>query len=168
MKKTIFSLMALGILTMSALGCKKETETPPSTTGTATVEGYIKVNSNERNDTLPNGNYNLNREAIPSSVVVTFVIDSRDLERNPDPSFNYEMIQKTTNVDANGKYSITLPTPKGSNTINGEMRISAFEYNPIITSSQNTDSTDVRVVVPVTTMNFSIYNGGKTIIDHNF
>ncbi|AEA42335.1 hypothetical protein [Fluviicola taffensis] len=168
MKKTIFSLMALSVLTVAILGCKKKTETPPATTGTATVEGYIKVNLNQRNDTLPDGSYSLIREGIPTSVTLTFVIDSEDLEKNPDPSYSYELIQKTTTVDASGKYSISLPTPKGSNSINGELKISAFEYNPIITSSQNTDSTAARVVVNSTNMNFSIYNGGKTIIDHNF
>lgn len=168
MKRTVFSLVTLGIFAVGIFACKKKTEEAPATTGTATVEGYIKINSNLRNDTLPNGNPSIVREGIPTSVTLTFVIDSYDLDQDPDPTYNYQLIQKTAKVDANGRYSITLPTPVGSNTINGELRISDFEYNPIITSSQNTDSSAARVVVTGTSLNYTIYNGGKTILDHNF
>lgn len=163
------SALAFGIfaLVLSA-GCKKKDTAPASTTGTATVEGYIKVNSNLRNDTLPNGSYNLNREGIPSSVVLTFEIDSYDLDKNPDPMYSYDMIKVTTTVDASGHYSVSLPTPASANTINGTLKISDFDYKPIITSSQNTDSLAPRVVESGPSIGFSIYNGGKTIVDYNF
>lgn len=168
MKKTIFNSVAFGIIALAILGCKKETEAPQSTTGTATVEGYIKYNRNLRNDTLPDGSYALIREGIPSSVTLTFTLDSYDLDKNPDPTYNYDIIQKVVTVDASGHYSVTLPTPNSSNTIYGELLISDFEYNPIITSSQNTDSLAARVVVSGPSLPFSIYKGGKTILDHNF
>jgi hypothetical protein len=163
------SVLAVGLLAVIvAAGCKKKDAAPVSTTGTATVEGYIKVNSNQRNDTLPNGTYNLNREGIPTSVVLTFTIDSYDLDKNPDPMYAYDEIKVTTMVDGSGHYSVSLPTPASANTISGTLKISDFEYNPIITSSQNTDSLAQRVVVTGPSLGFSIYNGGKTILDHNF
>lgn len=169
MKKTILSLMAFSIVAMTIVGCKKDKdETVPSTTGSATVEGYVKANLNMRNDTLPNGTPMVMKEGIPTSVVLTFVIDSRDLEKNPDPMYTYNMIKKTTSVDGSGHYSISLPTPMSSNTINGEMNISDFDYKPIITSSANTDSAAARQVYTAPAQGFSIYNGGKTIVDYNY
>jgi hypothetical protein len=168
MKRATISFLTLGILAIAVVSCKKDDEKAPTTTGSATVQGYIKVNLNERNDTLPDGSYNLNREALPSTVLLTFKIDSEDLDKDPDPYYTYDIIYKTATVDANGHYSVSLPTPKGSNAITGELEISDFEYNPIITSSQDTDSSGTRVVVTPSTMTFSIYNGGTTILDHNF
>jgi hypothetical protein len=165
MKKTFLGLVALGMLSVA---CKKKTETPTSTTGTATVEGYIKADLNLRNDTLPDGTPQIMREGIPSSVTLTFVIDSKDLEKNPDPAYTYDLIKKTTSVDASGHYSIDLPTPSGSNTINGTLEISDFDYKPIVTSSTNTDSAAARVVFTAPAQNFQIYNGGKTIVDYNY
>lgn len=168
MKKTIFSFIALSVLVVSFSACKKKKEEAPVTTGSATVEGYIKINSNLRNDTLPNGNPFTVREGIPTTVTLTFIIDSYDLDLNPDNNYNYQLIQKTTTVDASGKYSITVPTPIGSHAINGQLKINDFEYNPIITSSQNTDSLAARVVVPGATLNYTVFNGSKTILDHNY
>lgn len=160
--------MAFGIVFATIVGCKKEEKAPESTTGTATVSGYIKANLNMRNDTLPNGTPQIMREGIPTSVVLTFVIDSKDLEKAPDPTYTYDMIKKTATVDASGHYTVELPTPAGSNTITGELHISDFDYEPIITSSQNTDSSAARQVYTAPVQNFSIYNGGTTIVDYNF
>jgi hypothetical protein len=168
MKRTTISLLTLGVFALAIASCKKEDEKTPTTTGTATVEGYIKINMNQRNDTLPDGSYDLVREGIPSTVLLTFKVNSEDLDKDPDPNYAYDIIYKTTTVDASGHYMISLPTPIGANAINGTLEISDFEYNPIITSSQNTDSSAARVVVNPPTMNFSIYNGGTTILDYNF
>jgi len=168
MKRTTISLLTLGVFAIAVVSCKKDDEKAPTTTGSATVEGYIKINSNMRNDTLPDGSYSVQREGIPSTVLLTFRIDSKDLDKDPDPYYTYDIIYKTATVDANGHYSVSLPTPKGSNAIDGELQISDFEYNPIITSSQNTDSSGARVVIAGPTVPFSIYNGGTTILDYNF
>lgn len=169
MKKSTMSAIAFGIFALIlSTGCKKKETAPASTTGTATVEGYIKANLNTRNDTLPNGSYSLIREGIPTSVVLTFTIDSYDLDKNPDPMYSYDEIKVTTMVDGSGHYSVSLPTPASANTINGTLKISDFDYKPIITSSQNTDSLAARVVISGPSIGFSIYNGGKTIVDHNF
>lgn len=168
MKKTILSLMTFGVVFATIVGCKKDETAPESTTGTATVQGYIKANLNMRNDSLPNGTPQIMREGIPTSVTLTFVVDSRDLEKNPDPTYTYDMIKKTTTVDGSGHYSIALPTPAGSNTISGDLYISDFQYKPIISSSTGTDSTAARMVYTAPVQNFTIYNGGTTIVDYDY
>jgi hypothetical protein len=168
MKTTTISLLTLGIFAMAIASCKKKDEKTPVSTGSATVEGYIKINLNERNDTLPDGSYSVVREGLPSTVKLTFKIDSKDLDKDPDPNYTYDIISRIATVDASGHYVVSLPTPSGSNAISGELKISDFEYNPIITSSQDTDSSGARVVVTSLPLSFSIYNGGTTILDHNF
>jgi hypothetical protein len=169
MKKSILSLMAFSVVAMTIVGCKKDKdEAVASTTGTATVEGYIKANLNMRNDTLPNGAVMIMNEGIPTSVTLTFVVNSKDLEKNPDPMYVYDMVKTTTTVDGSGHYSVSLPTPMSANTILGTMNISDFDYKPIITSSTNTDSTAARVTYTAAAQGFSIYNGGTTIVDYTY
>ncbi|MCO5259533.1 MAG: hypothetical protein M9916_05265 [Crocinitomicaceae bacterium] len=167
MRKTIFSVLALGALSIAIYGCKKKEEVKP-TTGEATVEGYIRINSNSHNDTTATGGYQLNWESIPSSVVLTFVVDSKDLTKNVDTTYTYEKIQRTATVAANGKYSVKLPTPLSTNVIDAQLLISAFDYNPIIAGPTGKDSLAARVVKTPVTIDFTIFNGGKTIVDYNY
>lgn len=167
MKKTVLGIVALCAMGITIQACKKETvaEVPA---GTATVEGYIRLNSNLRNDTLPDGSYETKYEGLPTHVNIQFVIDSKDLQIKPSNNYNYDLITKTVKVDANGKYSVSLPVPANGKEIEGEIRIDGFEFRPILTSSQNTDSLGERVTMSNKTDNFYIYNGGKTIYDFNY
>ncbi|MBW7867556.1 MAG: hypothetical protein H3C31_04430 [Brumimicrobium sp.] len=168
MKKTILSFVVVGLAIAIATGCKKKEGDAPVLTGEATVEGYIKANLNYRNDTLPDGTPQIIREGIPTNVVITFAIDSYDLEKNPDPSFNYEWINKTVTVNADGFYSIKLPTPASTYPIQAMVKISDFDYQPIITSSQDTDSLAERQVYTFPDQPITIINGVKTIFDYNY
>lgn len=108
-------------------------------------------------------------EGIPTDIQLTFVIDSKELERKADPNFEYDKIYKTVTVDANGYYKVTLPTAMSNKVVNGELRIDDFSYDPVIPNyNHRNDSTDKRVDVTGPTIPFTIYSGGKTQVNHRF
>lgn len=164
MKKTILSLVTLGVIGLAIQGCKKD-EVAPAATGSATIEGIVKYNKNLRNDTLPNGSYQIQPENAPAGTEVKFILDTKNLQKNQNNSYNYEKVLYVAKVDANGRYSIVLPTSVSSTPFTVQMKIESFEYNPIITSSQNTDSIGERTLTPAINRNVTIFNGSKSIED---
>jgi hypothetical protein len=105
MKGKIFAALAIGAIAF--VSCKKEEPATPAEPGTATVQGTLWANTNLDNDTDQWGFYMETLEYTKSGVLVTAVIDSEDLDENPEVGYNYQDLKWTTTTGANGAYSFT-------------------------------------------------------------
>lgn len=101
MKKSIFILaIILGGL-FAFTSCDKTEEVEPGTNPTATIKGKVYANLDATDGDM---------EYAPVGTKVFFRINAQDLVLNPDPAYAYQTLQYETTVDANGEYSISLPT----------------------------------------------------------
>lgn len=108
MKRVILSMVA--IAGIAVVSCKK-TEDPatPAEPGTCVITGTVQAPLDLSNDTNAVGtySYNLNPENVNSGTI-TFIVDSRDLDHNPDPSFDYQDLSIATSISS-GSYSVEVP-----------------------------------------------------------
>jgi hypothetical protein len=103
MKNLLFAAIAL--LMVGAVSSCTKTQTETVEPGTANVTLHLRVNNDETNTS----NGNTIWENIPTGTVVTFIIDSEDLQYNPNSSYSYDDIIQTATVDANSDVTIELP-----------------------------------------------------------
>jgi len=124
MKKKFIFISIYSILLFS---CKKDEldTTTVKEPGICVVSGDIQANYNTCNDTSSAGNFNTTFDNV-DGINITFVINSRDLERNPSNSFEYEDLSYTTQIN-NGKYTIDLPAI--STPYNAELYFDSYNYN---------------------------------------
>ena len=103
MKRKMFSIMAIAAIALTS--CKKD-EPASSELGDATISGNVWAEL-DLTDADP--------EAI-EGMQVTVIVDTRDWDQNPDPTYDYEERVYTTTTDANGDWSLTIPaTEEGYN-----------------------------------------------------
>jgi hypothetical protein len=109
MKRVILSAMVL--VAMAFVSCEKTEPATPAEPGTCKLSGIAFADLDLSNDTTEVGTFiaGLNPEFVPSGVKLTFVVNSGDLDNNPDPSFDYQDLTYTATVGTNGAYSVTLP-----------------------------------------------------------
>jgi hypothetical protein len=108
MKKLILGIAALGLLAL--VSCNKESEqSTPDEPGSCTLTGNVWAALNLSNDTTDAGEFiaGLKNEEV-DGVNITFILNSGDLDHNPDPDFDYKDLSFTTTVE-DGLYSISLP-----------------------------------------------------------
>lgn len=109
MKKNVIAAIALSSL--AVIACKKEDPATPAEPGTCTISGVIDAPLDMSNDTLDNGTFVFNETPeYPASAKVTIVIDSEDLDHNPDASYDYKDLTFNTTISStDGTYSIEVP-----------------------------------------------------------
>lgn len=101
MKK--LSTIALAGLLLLSVGCKKDEEKGASVAGTestATITGVIKAETD-------NTNASSEKQA---GVTILAVFSREDLTLNPIAGQTYPNVTVVAVTDANGKYSLTIPT----------------------------------------------------------
>lgn len=103
MKNLFFAAIAL--LMVGAVSSCTKTQTQTAEPGTAMVTLHLRVNNDETNSS----NGNTIWENIPAGTVVSFIIDTEDLQYNPNTSYAYDKMIKTATVDANSDVTIELP-----------------------------------------------------------
>jgi len=105
MKKLLFAAIALMITGAFITSCTKN-QTMTAEPGTAMLSLEIKANTNEANDTMPSMNTD---ENVPEGTVVHFVINTKDLQENPDTNYMYDDKIWTGTVNANSMVEMELP-----------------------------------------------------------
>lgn len=137
MKRKIFSVLA--IAGVAFVSCKKEDPATPADPGTCTIMGTVEAPLDLSNDTTAAGaySYNLNPEAV-NNVKMTFIVNSEDLDHNPDPSYDYQDLTFSTTV-TNGAYSIDVPaisTPLTVDVYFDDFNYAQKQYpDPTVTTS---------------------------------
>lgn len=162
MKKTLLGIMTFVAMSFAVVSCSEEEQTPVEP-GTATVEGVIEANIDLANDTLTDGSVdpNGNWEFAPEGTVLTFIIDSEDLDQNPQPGYNYKDLIYTTTVGANGVYSIS-DLPAYETPINVDIEFNDFAADQVDYGTDPGDTTATGMPATVTTR--TIYTkGGETV-----
>jgi hypothetical protein len=107
MKKTILSVMVVSVIALTS--CKKTDPATPAEPGTCNISGIVQAPLDLSNDTLADGTYSFNENPeLVASGNLTFIVDSRDLDNDPDPSFTYQELSFSTAINA-GNYSIDVP-----------------------------------------------------------
>lgn len=159
---SIFSIAMIGLIS-----CKKTEAVTPADAGSATIEGVAYAPLDLGNDTTASGVFvsGLNNEYVPAGTQITAIIDSYDLQANPDNSFNYQLLKFTAVVGNNGVFSFTgLPTY--SEEIDVELRFNDF------TSTQNqfdpSNNPAEEKIFTLSSKYASIYDGAIVIKEYNY
>ena len=121
MKKLTFAAFVMMAVAVIGTSCTK-TATTPAEAGKGNITLNMRLNTNEGNDTLknrPTGVYNVPipgngkdyENNFPTGYMVQFVIDSKDLQENPDANYTYDKLVYTAPV-VNGQVMIDLPASR--------------------------------------------------------
>ena len=123
MKKFLFFAASL----VSLASCSKEELVAPPIVQSTMITGSVMANLDYTNDTTSTGSYQTTYESAPAAVALTVTYDSEDLERHPDPNYNYQEIHMSTELGANGDFSIEVPTIAAGLQV--EIRVEDFYYD---------------------------------------
>lgn len=161
MKKiNLFSILALAGIFATVTSCNKDEQKEPLTPETASVSGRLTANLDETDFQL---------QAVPEGTGVTFIIDGADLDRNPQPGYNYEDVVVRGTTNSNGEYSVSLPTAK--NTINATVVFDEFDFDATVLTT-NDDGFQEAVVERRTftraNASVSITEGQVLVKDYNY
>lgn len=157
--KILGTLAIAGLLTTLS-SCNKDEESNALEPGTATISGKLRANLDETNIQMQN---------VPEGTGVTFIISGEDLDRNPNPNYDYEDVIVKATVDGNGEYSATLPAAKKN--INVQAVFDDFEFDAtILTTDDDGFQTAVteRRTFNRADANISIVDGQVLIRDYEY
>lgn len=160
MKKTVLGFMSMAAIALAFSSCSNDDEQSPVQPGTSTVEGRITANLDATS---------IEPQAIPAGTGITFIIDGRDLDPKPDNAYQYDKVTERAEVDAEGRYTVSLPARK--NPINAQVVFDAFEFDATIITTNDEgfqETTTARKVFSRNTMNISIVEGQSQIRDFTY
>lgn len=127
MKKiTLLSVLAVTGIFSALTSCKKDEQKEALTPGTAMVSGRLTANLDETDFQI---------QSVPQGTGITFRISGADLDRNPQPGYNYEDVIVRGTADANGNYSVSLPAVKKS--INVTVIFDEFEFDATVLTTDD-------------------------------
>lgn len=107
MKKTILTVIVVSGIALTS--CKKTESATPAEPGTSNISGMVEAPLDLSNDTLPDGTYVFNSmPEVVNSGNLTFIVNSKDLDHNPDPAYTYQKLSFSAAISG-GKYSIDVP-----------------------------------------------------------
>lgn len=150
MKKFLFFAASLAFLA----SCSKE-EVAPSIVQSTMIHGLVMANLDLTNDTTSSGT---TYETAPAAVSLTVTYDSEDLERHPDPNYDYQEIHMVAELGANGDFSIEVPTIAAGSQV--EIRVEDFNYNRIVwdySTSPATKTTEPHLFQQGTSTSLMVY-----------
>lgn len=133
--KSLLLLAFAGLLAF--LGCSKDVQTPMEP-GMGMIKGRVTAMLDMTSIAMDN---------VPQGTGITFIIDSRDLDKNPDPNFIYDKIITRTTVEADGTYEVSLPV--GTNPVPVQVVFDDFEYDATLLTTNDQgfqDSVVARIV----------------------
>lgn len=165
MKKLAFFSSLLAVLVL--VSCSKKEETVTAEPGKATITINLEVNSDVTNDTTSTGAPQTNYELIPDGTVVTFEVDSRDLQENPVSGYNYDKLYYTGSV-SNG--SVTVEVPASREPHNVIVRFNDLEINERDTETVNGVRSYVETprVYTKSSLSVSVWEGASVIRDNEY
>ncbi len=165
MKKKLFSIIAISGIAL--LSCKKTEANLPADPGTATIQGTLFAPLDLSNDTTDAGVFTagLHNETAIAGIVVTAIVDSEDLQKNPQAGFNYEMLKFTTTVAADGTFKFTN-IPAYSDQIDVELRFQDFESSQAQFDPSNNPPEDK--IFTLTDKTVSVYDGALVIKEYDY
>lgn len=165
------NLIIVAILSVVLYSCKKdELVTTVKGPGVCVVSGDVQANYNTCNDSTSTGSPMTTLDNV-SGVNITFVIDSRNLDRTPSDDFEYEDLSYTTHIN-NGTYSIELPAISTPYTV--QVYFDSYNHNQTscVTNSEwdgmawitSTEYTASSVNYSLSQMNISDVVDGSSIV----
>lgn len=124
MKKLVLGITALAAVAL--ISCKKTEPVAPAEPGTCTVSGNVWAALDLSNDTTDAGTFiaGLNNEAVDGQTI-TFVVNSGDLDHNPEPGFDYQDLSYSATISG-GTYSIEIPAISTPYTV--DVYLNDFNY----------------------------------------
>lgn len=126
MKKVIFGMMSLATMALAFTSCSSDDEQALAEPGTAIIKGRVTANLDETS---------IEPQNVPAGTNITFIIDGRDLDPKPDPNYQYDRVTRTAEVDADGRYEVSVPARKAP--VNVRVEFDAFEFDAtIITTNE--------------------------------
>lgn len=174
MKNIYLGALATAAMLLALSSCTKETQTP-LVPGTAKVMGLLRANINEANDTLSDGSAEPKWETAPTGTVVTFTINSRDLDYNPQAGFPYKDLIYTAQTAADGTYAVDLPayeTPVNVDIMFNDFsaQVTEFGRDPRDTATIGRPATTVqtRYSFSANSDSRSIYDKGIFVVDTDY
>lgn len=127
MKKiTLWTVLAVTGMFAALTACNKDEQQEPLAPGTAMVSGRLTANLDETDFQI---------QAVPQGTGITFIIDGADLDRNPQPGYNYENTVVRGTADADGNYSVSLPAVKKA--INATVVFDEFEFDAVVLTTDD-------------------------------
>lgn len=169
MEKITLSALVIAMIAILGTSCTKEATTPAAP-GTAMVTLQLGINTDLTNDTTYNGFSETVYENVPSGTMVKFVIDSRDLQRNPVNGYNYEELTYTGTVGANGEVMIELPAiadPANVQVKFPELRLDERRERYNTVTQQDEIITESKIYTR-STVNISVWDGAVLVREYNY
>jgi len=165
MKTRVLSIFAIASLAM--LSCNKTESAIPAEPGTATIEGVILAPLDLGNDTTAAGTFisGLNNEFAPAGTQITAIVDTEDLQANPQNGFTYEKLKFTTAVGANGEFSFTN-IPAYAESIPVELRFNDFSAQQSQFDPTNNPSEEK--IFSLSNKTVMVYDGGVVIKEYDY
>ena len=165
MKTKFLSIFAIASLAM--LSCKKTESAVPAEPGTATIQGVIRAPLDLGNDTTSAGVFinGYNNEFAPAGTQITAIVDTEDLQKDPQSGFTYEKLKFTTTVGANGDFSFTN-IPCYATTIPVELRFNDFTASQSQFDPSNNPSQDK--IYTLSDKTVYVYDGGTVIKEYDY
>ena len=165
MKKRLFPIIA--ILAMAVMSCKKVVTVTPADPGTATIKGTLFAPLDLNNDTSATGVYTpgSNNEMAIAGIVVTALVDSKDLQKNPQNGFNYEILKYTTTVNDQGAFQFTN-IPAYSDEITVELRFTDFQT--VQTQFDPSNNPPLDKIFTLANQTVNVYDGAIVIKEYDY
>lgn len=160
MKKVLLSAALFAGVTSLFVSCKKKELVEPLAPGTAIVKGKLTAKLDETS---------LTPVAVPAGTGVTFIISGEELDNNPQQGYKYDNIVVRGTTDANGNYSVSLPSRKKS--INVEVRYDDFEYSATVLATNDQGfqvPTVVRKTFRASSHNIAVIEGVVKVNDKQY
>jgi hypothetical protein len=142
MKKSFVITMILLAGVFAFTSCDKTEDVEPGTNPTATLKGKVYADL----DQTETGN-----EMVPSGTEIYFRIDAADLVLTPQSGYSYQTLQYKATVDANGEYSIDLPSANHQ-AVNVYISPNQFKYNVQVTTEDTNEHVFDAGTMTVSTM----------------
>ena len=163
MKTKVLSIFA--IATIALISCKKTEPAVPAGPGEATIEGVLYAPLNLGNDTATTGGYELHNEFAPNGTKVTAVIDTEDLQKDPQNGYNYEKLQFTTTVSNDGVFTFSnLPAISQSAGVKlkfGDFKADQAQVDPSNNPAENK-------IYTLNDKTAFVYAGAKVIKEYTY
>lgn len=164
-----FAAIIMMVIAVLGTSCTK-TQTEPAEPGTAMVTLHLGINTDETNDTTYNGGAMTQWENVPSGTIVKFVVNSMDLQENPNTTYAYDKLTYDGTVDASGDVMVTLPaiaTPLSVEVKFPDLELEVRKERLNTLTGNNEVITETEIFTKLDA-SISVWDGAVIIQEHNY
>lgn len=167
--KKILSLTAIAALVIGITfsGCKKdEEEYTPEALPTATISGKVFCDLDATLDDDQNQD-----DKVPSGTKLIFSIDAQDLVTDPVSGYAYKTLTYTATVDANGEYTISLPSCGNVITVDiqgVDFNANQLQYDGGVDANGDPTTENVEETYEIISTTADIVEGDVVILDLDY